>query len=366
LPHIYTKNLTLPDVIDDIKIDFIGEEVFSVICDGEEALFLIKNRGNEYLIKSEKHTRLSKTSKIQYILSKISNVLDTTTKNIKLNSEIKSGQIEIRPNYFCKNKIDYTNIQIEVGFGTGRHLLSLAKNNPDILFIGIEIYKPSIEKIIKQCELQNIDNIRVVNYDARLFFETIESLSIDKIFLHFPIPWNDAKHRRVLIDKFIVEVDRILKVGGSFELRTDDKIYFEDSKLLIGDSIEYINRNIDITSKYEDRWRREEKDIYDLIYTKKEIKDNEKRDKIDFSFDRSTPKELYYLESDIIVKSTKIYKINSDIYLMGVVMGSVYSAEYKYILFDRGDVRYYQSYPICSNSNYIAHTILRGLINECN
>jgi len=50
-----------------------------------------------------------------------------------------------------------------VGFGSGRHLLHQAINNPDILFIGIEIHFPSIEQVLKQI---TIKNLHVVSVDS--------------------------------------------------------------------------------------------------------------------------------------------------------------------------------------------------------
>ena len=71
---------------------------------------------------------------------------------------------------------------------------------------------------------------------------------------------------------FLDEAIRVLKVDGTLELRTDSKEYYEYglevfeepkiSKLLI-----HKNRDLEVSSKYEDRWRRQEKDIYDLIFT---------------------------------------------------------------------------------------------------
>ena len=46
---------------------------------------------------------------------------------------------------------------------------TVINKNPDILFIGIEIHRPSIEQVLKQVSIQGLDNLLVLDYDARLF-----------------------------------------------------------------------------------------------------------------------------------------------------------------------------------------------------
>ena len=86
---------------------------------------------------------------------------------------------------------------------TGIYLLHQAKKNPDTLFIGLEIHTPSAQQVLKQIELQNLDNIWVVNYDARLFLEMLPSNICSQIFVHFPVPWDKKPHRRVISKSFL-------------------------------------------------------------------------------------------------------------------------------------------------------------------
>ena len=120
-------------------------------------------------------------------------------------------------------------IWVEIGFGSGRHLLHQAKKHPEIQFIGLEIHKPSIEQVLKQCELQGISNILVVDYDARLFMEFLASNVVGRILVHFPVPWDKKPHRRVFSAAFIEEALRVLRPNGTLELRTDSQLYFEFS-----------------------------------------------------------------------------------------------------------------------------------------
>ena len=64
---------------------------------------------------------------------------------------------------------------IEVGFGSGRHLLHLAKSNPHLICIGIEIHSPFIEQILRQIELLGLKNLYIIHTDARILLEILPS-----------------------------------------------------------------------------------------------------------------------------------------------------------------------------------------------
>ena len=95
--------------------------------------------------------------------------------------------------------------------------------------------------------------------------------------MHFPVPWDDAPHRRVISDEFASQIARTLGRGGSFELRTDSEEYFLYAMQKLspyvqrkaGEISHFKNRDAAVASKYEDRWRKMDKDIYDLIYENK-------------------------------------------------------------------------------------------------
>lgn len=120
-------------------------------------------------------------------------------------------------------------IFLEIGFGSGRHILHLAKQNPNDIFIGLEVHTPSIEQVLKNIAISNFQNLFILHFDARVLLEILPSNSLDCIFLHFPVPWNDSPSRRVFSEHFLVLALRVLKKGGILELKTDDEIYFKDA-----------------------------------------------------------------------------------------------------------------------------------------
>lgn len=120
-------------------------------------------------------------------------------------------------------------IFLEIGFGSGRHILHLAKQNPNDIFIGLEVHTPSIEQVLKNITISNLQNLFILHFDARVLLEILPSNSLDCIFLHFPVPWNDSPSRRVFSEHFLALALRVLKKGGILELKTDDEIYFKDA-----------------------------------------------------------------------------------------------------------------------------------------
>ncbi|MGP1506893.1 MAG: tRNA (guanosine(46)-N7)-methyltransferase TrmB, partial [Campylobacter sp.] len=180
----------------------------------------------------------------------------------------------------------FIHIRLEIGFGSGRHILYQASNNPDVFFIGIEIYKPAIEQVAKLAIAQNLNNIALLNCDARTFLQMLGSNSLDKIYLHFPVPWDDAPHRRVISYEFLQECERVLRKGGIFELRSDSENYVKFALEKMMDfprpRVNIVkNEDLNITSKYEERWKRQQKDIYEVKF---ECVDDKAQEKLEFDF----------------------------------------------------------------------------------
>ena len=156
---------------------------------------------------------------------------------------------------------------LEIGFGSGRHILNLAQNHKDSLIIGLEIYRPAILQVLRQIELLNLNNLFVASIDARVLFEVIPRESLNAIFLHFPVPWEKNPQRRVFGKFFLTNALRALdSQDGRFELITDSKEYFDFAKKLarIYRTKTTINPQNSVISKYEARWRKLQKHIYKL------------------------------------------------------------------------------------------------------
>ncbi len=399
MPHIVfseNKQLITPSNFDGVDFNFIAksynnsdkpkktEYKIGVKNQNKEFLLTLKDNNENKMIKVDKATRVTPVTIVKDALNSYSSA--TNAQVIFSNTNNFSQKIEPEKEYL--KDIEYfvnefqtdKEIQIEIGFGSGRHLLYQAKNNPDVQFIGLEIHTPSIEQMLKQVKILGIKNILAVNYDARLFMEFIKSNSVGKIFVHFPIPWDKKPHRRVYSTDFIYEAKRVLKYNGTLELRTDSRKYFDFCVELLTNlssgKIEIdINKDLPISSKYEDRWKRQNKNIYDVTLYSNSI-DDDIEPETDFSFDEKIdllktfeklPKKsvifdgfFFHIEDIFVIENEK----NSG--LIQATFGSFNRPVSKYLLIKNGAISYYQGAPIPTSSNIKAHNKMKEIFKNDN
>lgn len=355
------------------------DELLGVEYGGEEFLLQLKPDAKATLLKYDKVTRPLKVNLLKEALDKVSKELDLEI----LSSNIATSNTKpaLSSEYFKKIE-DFENIiypkekiSVEVGFGSGRHLLYQAQKNPDTLFIGIEIHTPSAQQVLKQIELQGLDNIWVINYDARLFLEMLPSNVCEQIFVHFPVPWDKKPHRRVISPSFLDESMRVLREDGRLELRTDSDKYFwyalETFFSVPKVEVEVRkNEALEVTSKYEARWRRQEKDIYDVYVKCREHSQPKKLD-IDFNFnivkyreglEDALPKKAMVFDG-YFVHFERLYKTEDEKLLVKCAFGSFDRPEHKYIILDKTSCRYFVSSPVKTTVNFKAHQKIMEYFN---
>ncbi len=339
--------------------------------EGEEFLLQLKADEKAYLLKYDKVTRPLKVNILKEAIGKVAKELGLEV--YASNIAISSTKALLSSKYFKKIEdfveIEYPKkkVSVEVGFGSGKHLLYQAHKNPDTLFIGLEIHTPSAQQVLKQIELQNIENIWVVNYDARLFLEMLPSNICQEIFVHFPVPWDKKPQRRVISKSFLAESMRVLDKEGRLELRTDSDNYFWyalETFFAVPKTAVEIRKNeaLEVTSKYEARWLRQEKDIYDVYVQCNEIS-TQTREKIDFNFngviythgieERLSKEALVY--DGYFIHFERLFKSDATMLLIKCAFGSFDRPEHKYILLTQEGCRYFVSPPVQTKVNLLAH-----------
>ncbi|MHC6203791.1 tRNA (guanosine(46)-N7)-methyltransferase TrmB [Breznakiellaceae bacterium SP9] len=113
---------------------------------------------------------------------------------------------------------------VEIGFGMGDTLACIAAQNPDTCYIGIEVHKAGIGKLLMEIEAQGLSNIRIIEHDAVEVLETmLPEASLDGVHLFFPDPWPKKRHhkRRLISPPFTRLLASRLKPGGFFYMVTD-------------------------------------------------------------------------------------------------------------------------------------------------
>jgi tRNA (guanine-N7-)-methyltransferase len=120
-------------------------------------------------------------------------------------------------------------IHLEIGYGYGKSLADRAIKNPEIGFVGCEVYQNGILNLLKKIKEKNIQNIKLYDKDARLFLETLQDNSIDKIFILFPDPWPKKRHkkRRIINQDLLDTIYSKLKKDGTLFFASDIADYID-------------------------------------------------------------------------------------------------------------------------------------------
>ena len=122
-------------------------------------------------------------------------------------------------------------IRIEIGMGKGKFITTLAMENPDINYIGIEKYSSVLIRAIERCEEIEVSNLRFIRMEAEYICDVFEKGEVDRIYLNFSDPWPKDRHakRRLTSKQFFERYDVILKKDGIVAFKTDNDLLFQFS-----------------------------------------------------------------------------------------------------------------------------------------
>lgn len=348
-----------------------------------EFVLVKKTNRNGVLIKFDKTTRvlpieiiknaIDTYAKFHCLEVLFSNTQTKTNDTLSYNSIVNIDKFE-DGKIFQTAQNRYKNISMEVGFGSGRHILYMATNNPNTLYIGVEIHTASVKQLNNQISTQNIKNIIITNCDARQLLSVFPANFLQNIFVHFPVPWDDKPHRRVINPDFIDQSIRVLKTRGALNLRTDSENYYIYSKQLFDKyaNIETkLNTDIEISSKYEDRWKKMDKNIYDIVFVNQnqDILENAGYnfgflDIINYKNVEKAIKIKKFLFEDHFLSFGFIYNIDEKTYLFALTLGAFDRPTKRYLIVSGGVVRYFQNKPIATKENIKAHKNLLKVLYD--
>lgn len=119
---------------------------------------------------------------------------------------------------------------VEIGFGMGDSLIQMAQADPGAQFIGIEVHRPGVGRLLSRVLVEKIQNVRVYAEDAvDVFAQSLTLESLDAIHIFFPDPWHKKRHhkRRLIQPDWVREITQRLKAGGYLHLATDWEPYAE-------------------------------------------------------------------------------------------------------------------------------------------
>ncbi|MFD0943180.1 tRNA (guanosine(46)-N7)-methyltransferase TrmB [Savagea faecisuis] len=123
-------------------------------------------------------------------------------------------------------------IHIEVGTGKGQFIANMAKNNPNVNYIGIEHFDNVVVSAVeKAIELGTPSNLRLIRGNAEKLEEMFDKGEVALVYLNFSDPWPKARHekRRLTFKTFLTRYRNVMPDGGEIHFKTDNRGLFEYS-----------------------------------------------------------------------------------------------------------------------------------------
>ena len=171
-------------------------------------------------------------------------------------------------------------VYLEIGFGNGESLATMAKAHPEHNYLGIEVHTPGVGHLLIRLNELQLDNVRIIQHDAvEVLQRMIMDASLTGVQLFFPDPWHKKRHhkRRIVQPGFVELLTKKIRPGGLFHAATDWENYAEHMlEVLNGfpgqfentaDSSEFLPRpdNRPLT-KFEQRGHRLGHGVWDLVF----------------------------------------------------------------------------------------------------
>ncbi|MHB1426517.1 MAG: tRNA (guanosine(46)-N7)-methyltransferase TrmB [Gemmataceae bacterium] len=173
-------------------------------------------------------------------------------------------------------------VQLEIGFGKGLFLVTMALAHPEINFVGVEIVRKYQLFTATRLAKRNLRNVRVACADARLFLPRfVAAESLQAVHVYFPDPWWKKRHhkRRVFTAEFVAECLRVLRRGGKLNAVTDVEEYAGVMAALLAEQAalqplpppheQEPTNDLDYLTNFERKFRKQGKAIYRLHYEKR-------------------------------------------------------------------------------------------------
>ena len=125
---------------------------------------------------------------------------------------------------FGQNSNRQGDLALEIGFGGGEHLASLAEANPSVNFIGAEPFVNGVASLLRHIQTRQLSNIRIWDDDVRLVLPALPVAGLSQVFIMFPDPWPKKRHaaRRILQPEMMHVLAQLIRPGGQLVMASDD------------------------------------------------------------------------------------------------------------------------------------------------
>lgn len=125
---------------------------------------------------------------------------------------------------------------LEIGFGNGEQMLHSAQAEPARDFIGVEVHRPGVGRLMNALADAGVGNVRLYNHDAvEVLRDDIAPGALAETRVYFPDPWHKKRHnkRRLVQPEFLALLASRTAVGGRLHLATDWADYAEHMQAVL-------------------------------------------------------------------------------------------------------------------------------------
>jgi tRNA (guanine-N7-)-methyltransferase len=170
---------------------------------------------------------------------------------------------------------------LEIGFGVGEVIGSLAEANSQIDYLGIEVHRAGVGRLLLRAQQNSLTNVRVICHDAvDVLRDHVRDAAFDQILVFFPDPWHKKRHhkRRLIEPSFVALLAAKLHAGGILRLATDWQAYAEQMLMVCNAEAALRSLSADSTyvprpdfrppTRFERRGERLGHGVWDLAYQK--------------------------------------------------------------------------------------------------
>ena len=170
---------------------------------------------------------------------------------------------------------------LEIGCGRGDLAVSFGPTHLDVNLIAIDIHTRGTANILQGIEKQSLVNTRVVEGDVLVLLKRFADASLTEVWVFFPDPWPKPREqrRRLMRPDVVLELARVLKVGGVLRLATDIEDYWRKSITVVA-----ANASFDDPEFSRPEWRIE------TVFERRGI--NEGRQSVDICWVRNSEQKL--------------------------------------------------------------------------
>ncbi len=175
-------------------------------------------------------------------------------------------------------------LRLEIGMGKGKFLTTLAGQNPQINYVGMEMFDSVLVRAVEKADgmEEPLTNIRFLRMNAENLCSMFAPGEVERIYLNFSDPWPKDRHakRRLTSVRYLERYDCVLAPGGQIEFKTDNRDLFRFSL----EAAEEAGWDLDactcdlhydetmnegnVMTEYEERFAREGKPIYKMIISR--------------------------------------------------------------------------------------------------